>query len=198
MSTQMKAQLRRQLIQHRQSMSPELWREKSDRICHHLAQCPWFQQAHTVLAYLSFRQEPDLQHLFVGDWGQHQWGLPRCLQNQTLAWHQWSPHDANALQVGTYGIQEPRPSLPQINAAAVDLILVPAVACDQQGFRLGYGGGYYDRLLSTPEWATKPTIGIIFDATHLPHLPTEPWDQPLQAVCTESGVFLHRHTEDSF
>jgi 5-formyltetrahydrofolate cyclo-ligase len=94
------------------------------------------------------------------------------------------------LQIGAYGIQEPHPNSPQIQPSQVDLILVPAVACDVRGYRLGYGGGFYDRLLSSPEWLTKPTIGIVFDLACLNNLPTEPWDCPLKAICTESGIIF--------
>lgn len=187
-SPQSKVTLRRQLLRQRQSMPPHLWQEKSDRICYHLSKFPGFQQAGTVLAYLSVRQEPDLQRLFSEDLGQHLWGLPRCL-SQTLSFHRWIPGDDKALRVGPYGIKEPHPETPQLSAATVDLILVPAVACDAHGFRLGYGGGFYDRLFSEPAWANKPTIGVTFDASRLLQLPTDPWDQPLDAVCTECGVF---------
>ena len=175
-------------------MPVQHWRQKSEQICQHLSQSPWLQQAHTVLAYLSIRQEPDLQTLFLSDRGQHQWGLPRCLEH-SLAWHRWSPGDARTLQLGPYGIREPCPDLPRLTPAEVDLILVPAVACDRRGVRLGYGGGFYDRLLSIPGWDTKPTIGITFDSAHLQKLPTEPWDRSLKAVCTESGVFFYGSTQ---
>lgn len=77
-----------------------------------------------------------------------------------------------------------------IEPGAVDLLLVPAVACDRRGYRLGYGGGFYDRLLSSPEWADKTAIAIVFDFAQLPSLPNDPWDQRLVGVCTESGLFL--------
>lgn len=164
-------------------MSVEEWREKSDRICTLLQSSPLFTQAKTILAYFSFGQEPDLSPLFAVT--THRWGFPRCV-GESLYWHSWTPEEP--LDTNAYGIKEPSPQALTINSFEVDLILVPSVACDYRGYRLGYGGGYYDRLLSSPEWSNKPTIGIIFDFAHLPQLPVESWDQPLQAVLTETQL----------
>lgn len=179
-----KAELRRQLLQKRQAMSVQEWREKSDRITTHLAKSPLFTQAKTVLAYFSFRQEPDLSSLFKDIPGNTKWGFPRCV-GDALSWHIWTPLDA--VKIGAYGIREPLAEAAIIQPAEVDLIFVPCVACDYQGFRLGYGGGYYDRLLSSVEWAKKMTIGIVFAEAYLPQLPVSAWDKKLQAVCTEAG-----------
>jgi 5-formyltetrahydrofolate cyclo-ligase len=184
-----KAQLRRKLLKLRQDMPLEDWRQKSDRLCAHLQASDFFLEASTILAYFSFRQEPDLSPLFVENSDQYQWGFPRC-EGKSLIWHSWLPGNKSLLQVGAYGIHEPSPNLPVLTAAEVDLILVPAIACDTQGYRLGYGGGFYDRLLSTPEWQSKPTIGIVFEAARLAVLPTDSWDRPLQRICTEVGLFL--------
>ncbi|MDZ8109306.1 MAG: 5-formyltetrahydrofolate cyclo-ligase [Nostoc sp. DedQUE12a] len=178
-----KAQLRRILLKKRQSMSVGEWREKSDRICFHLQNSTLFNQAKTILAYFSFRQEPDLSPLFTNT--KYRWGFPRCV-NQSLSWHIWQTDDS--VQSGAYGITEPHPDAPTLDPKEVDLILTPSVACDYQGYRLGYGGGYYDRLLSSPEWLAKPTIGIVFDFAYLPQLPIEPWDKPLKNILTETGL----------
>ena len=111
------------------------------------------------------------------------WGLPRCIDN-TLAWHVWMPE---TLRPNRFGIQEPDSSCPRINAEQVDLILVPCVMCDRRGYRLGYGGGFYDRLLSQPQWQEKSTIGIVFDCAIVDEGLIDSWDQPLRAICTESG-----------
>jgi 5-formyltetrahydrofolate cyclo-ligase len=181
-----KTQLRRSLLKQRQSMSVAQWKQKSDRICTNLLSSPQFTQAKTVLAYFSFRQEPDLSPLFENTLTKI-WGMPRCISD-ALFWHQWIPNET--VQIGTYGIPEPHPNDPIISYEQVDLILVPCVACDHKGYRLGYGGGYYDRLLAAPEWANKSTIGIVFDFAYLPELPIDPWDKPLHAVCTETKLVV--------
>lgn len=181
-----KATLRRTLLQVRQAMPKGVWQEKSHQLCLHLKASHYFTQARTVLAYFSFRQEPDLSFLLTTDSGQRIWGVPRC-QGTSLIWHTWQP--GNATHVGSYGICEPHPDLPLLVAEQVDLILIPAIACDVKGYRLGYGGGFYDRLLSLPEWRSKPTVGLVFESARLAALPIDPWDKPLQAVCTEAGFF---------
>ena len=161
-------------------MPAQEWQQKSDRICSHLQSSPLFTCAQTILAYFSFRQEPNLSPLFTDT--QHRWGFSR-IENKSLVWHSWQPGDS--LQTGAYGIYEPHPDSPTLQPHEVDLILVPAVGCDAQRYRLGYGGGFYDRLLSSQEWASKPTIGIVFEFAYLPQLPVDPWDKPLHSICTE-------------
>jgi len=179
-----KAELRRSFLQQRSQLSPQQWQQLSKRICEHLMDLPLFQQATTVLAYFSIRQEPDLSLLFHD---QHQWGFPRCV-GQILSWRGWKPGEV--LETSTFGIPEPLAASPILSSDQVDLILVPAVACDFQGYRLGYGGGFYDRLLGDPQWSRKPTIGITFAFAHVPKLAIDPWDRPLTGVCTEAGITL--------
>ncbi|WP_228015451.1 5-formyltetrahydrofolate cyclo-ligase [Leptolyngbya ectocarpi] len=181
-----KAQMRRSLLKARQAMPPQVWQQKCDRICTHLTQWPTFQSARTILAYCSFRNEPHLGSLLAQ---QRSWGLPRC-EDKDLIWHRWFPSCSWPLRPGTYGITEPDPTSPLIDPHKVDLILVPAVACDVRGYRLGYGGGFYDRMLSQASWHGKPTIGIVFEFARLPQIPKNSWDRPLSGICTESGLFL--------
>lgn len=181
---QEKINLRRRLLKARQAIPAPTWRQKSDRICAHLQTWPGFQTARGILAYWSFRNEPDLSPLIDT---RRLWGLPRCV-GQEMQWHQWQ--GPQSLTPGQFGILEPSPDTPQLIATQVDLILLPAVACDVTGYRLGYGGGFYDRMLSQPHWRQKDTIAILFDYARLPSLPKQPWDRPVKGICTETGLYL--------
>lgn len=184
-----KRNLRRRLLHQRRALSAQIWRDRSQHLCQRLQTLPQFQAAQTILAYMSTRQEPDLSPLWRAN-PEKCWGFPRCLsqasenpglEHRALRWHRW--RTGEALVAGAYGILEPSPDAPAIALANADLILVPAVGCDRRGHRLGYGGGYYDRTLAQP---SPYTLGIVFDFALLSHLPTAPWDQPLNGICTES------------
>ncbi len=179
-----KVDLRRSLLNQRQNLNPQQWREQSQQICDALQQDRKFQVAKTILTYFSFRQEPDLMDLITQN-PEKSWGLPRCV-GQDLQWHYWQP--GWTVTQHRYGMIEPDANLPLVAVENVDLILVPCVAIDRAGYRLGYGGGYYDRLLSLPAWQDKPTLGIIFAFAYRESLPRDPWDSRLHGVVTETGI----------
>jgi 5-formyltetrahydrofolate cyclo-ligase len=187
-----KATLRKKLLQKRRSLSLEAWQCKSQQICHHLQAFPLFQNAETILTYLSFRQEPDLSSLFLLD---KVWGVPRCVE-KSLSWHVFPSEFPT--QRGLYGMTEPHVDAPIVTVDRVDLMLIPCVACDGRGYRLGYGGGFYDRLLTSPQWDTKPTIGIVFQFGLMESWAIDPWDYPLQFICTEAGVIEAGSTQNAF
>ena len=176
-----KSALRRQILQQRQSLSILDWQTKSNSICDRLQDSTLFQEAQTILAYFSFRQEVALSSLFKLN---KNWAFPRCV-GKSLVWHLWQPGDD--LQTDKYGIQEPRSTATIISASAADLILVPTVACDRQGYRLGYGGGFYDRLFSSLG-SSIPNIGVVFDFAYLDRLPIDTWDVRLNFICSETKL----------
>jgi 5-formyltetrahydrofolate cyclo-ligase len=109
-----------------------------------------------------------------------------------MVWHEWQGQGAEEFAIGSYGIEEPQTFWPELRDP--DLILVPTVACDRRGFRLGYGGGYYDRMLANLSLKTR-TIGIGLEQFLLDQLPIDDWDIPLDAICTESGLFYLAATQ---
>lgn len=98
-----------------------------------------------------------------------------------------------AYRKNRYGIAEPDvPVSALITARQLDLALVPLVAFDRQGRRLGMGGGYYDAtfsfLASRSCWFQPGMVGVAFAFQEVPHIAPDPWDIPLSAVVTERGV----------
>jgi 5-formyltetrahydrofolate cyclo-ligase len=185
-----KQALRRSGLQTRSTMNSTLYQRLNTQILQHLKdflRAEWTQGA-TVLAYWPLNQEPDLTGLF--GMADYQWGLPRCLPDRRLAWHYWQPEQP--LVAGQYGLWEPDPSWPEVSPAAVALLLIPAIRMDRRGYRLGYGGGYFDRLLAEPAWAEVFTLGVTFDALVCEALPIADWDLPLGGILTESGVLKVR------
>lgn len=90
------------------------------------------------------------------------------------------------LCAGVWGIREP---LEQAAQVMPDILLVPLLAFDRAGRRLGYGAGYYDRTLTALR-AQKPVtaIGLAFAAQEFPEIPVSPWDAPLDLVMTERDI----------
>ncbi len=85
---------------------------------------------------------------------------------------------------GAFGIREPAPGCEPAPLAGLDVIVVPALAYDRDGYRLGRGKGYYDRVLADPAFRGR-AIGVIPDGHLVDLLPREPWDRPVHAVITD-------------
>lgn len=111
---------------------------------------------------------------------------PRCLTEGRMTLHQVGA--PGALRPGRFGIREPdADACPLREVAEIDAALIPGLAWDREGHRLGRGGGYYDRLLAHPEWRGF-RCGLFFAAQETPSVPREAWDIRLDAIVTESEV----------
>jgi 5-formyltetrahydrofolate cyclo-ligase len=114
--------------------------------------------------------------------GGHALALPVTPQRgQPLRFRAWRPGDA--LLRGPFGTSEPGPAAPPL---VPDWLLVPLLAFDRAGRRLGYGGGYYDRTLAALPGATA--IGVAFACQEVDEVPAGPEDARLSAIATEDGV----------
>ncbi|WP_207003409.1 5-formyltetrahydrofolate cyclo-ligase [Trinickia mobilis] len=102
-----------------------------------------------------------------------------------LEFHEWVP--GAPMKIGHHRIPEPESA----RVLAPDLLLVPCVAFDDDGYRLGYGGGYYDRTLAAWPGGKRPvTVGVAFEACRTSALPRETHDVPLDAIITDTGSYF--------
>ena len=178
--------LRKKILKERQQLSNKEWQLKSNLICDRLQNSSLFIQANIIFAYFSFRKEANLSSLFSLN---KVWAFPRCI-DKSLVWHLWKPGEE--LIIDKYGIEIPLKTAPVVSVVSADLILVPTVACDRQGYRLGYGGGFYDRLFASAKCSNVCTIGITFDFALIEQLPIDTWDMKLDYICTETKLTNHK------
>ena len=182
------ARQKRQAQSHRDRLS----RQVLDH-CRHLAE---YSAAQTLLYYVGTRFEvgtrEELAHQLTTD---KTIVVPYCEQGQPGACRLGLCRlkELSELERGMYGIEEPNQNIRAaagrfVDARDVDLVVVPGVAFDRSGRRLGYGRGYYDQLLQRLRPDTL-TIGLAFECQLFPELPHEPHDVPVDMVITEHGVY---------
>lgn len=140
---------------------------------------PAFRAAKTVLLYHSLPDEVDT-HRFIRKWKEEKRILLPVVTGNDLELRLYT--DAQSLTTGVYGIEEPV-GAPFTDYAAIDLIIVPGVAFDRNGNRLGRGKGYYDRLL--PRIPSAHKIGICFPFQIVEEIPTEPFDIRMDEIITQ-------------
>ncbi|HEY8947616.1 MAG TPA: 5-formyltetrahydrofolate cyclo-ligase [Rhizomicrobium sp.] len=140
----------------------------------------------TIGAYVAINDEAD-PHLILKKLTLQncEIAFPRVVaKGEPLAFHHWKP--GRILVKGAYGIPEPAKDWP---LAYPHVLLVPLLAFDHTGHRLGYGGGYYDRTLDFLRAnSTVRAIGVAYAGQEVDELPREGHDHPLDAVITEQGV----------
>jgi 5-formyltetrahydrofolate cyclo-ligase len=178
-----KRQLRRSCRQIRQEVSEAIRQSASRSICGWIDSWPVFQHSSVILTYMPMSCEVDLTSLLESH-PQKRWALPRIIpeEDHRMVFH---PYHPDRLALHPYGMAEPDPDLPVVPPDEVQLALVPGLAFDRMGRRLGYGGGYFDRFLRDFRGVS---LGVVFQALLLDCLPCDEHDVPVQWIVTEEGL----------
>ena len=181
-----KAELRRLLLAVRRELGPAEVAAAGRSIRDAVLDLPETQMAGTVAGYWSIGAEPDTHGLLFALWKRGTYVLlPVLLPDGDLDWASYEGPDS--LRPGLRGLMEPTEAcevLPLCRSA--DLVLVPALAVDQSGLRLGRGGGSYDRALARVG-AQVPTVALLYDAELLDRVPAGPHDQRVRMVARPSA-----------
>jgi 5,10-methenyltetrahydrofolate synthetase len=187
-----KSALRTRTLSARASLGSEARAEASLAIAGHLLRLPALFTSGTVSAYVGFDTEIDTAPFLAAILAQgKRLVLPRVVdvesrERRHLVLHQVGDV-ARDTRPGRWGIREPDPDLcPVVDPLDIDLVLLPGVAFDRSGGRLGYGAGFYDRLLGS----MRPDcirVAAAFSIQVVPAVPLEPHDQRVQRLVTEHG-----------
>lgn len=167
--------------------------ERSCRMQKRLLESAFWQKSRVVALYVSVKGEADTSLLLRAAWsGGKTVFLPRCRKAEPGNMDMIACSGPESLEVSDFGIPEPvlnadsrLLSPEELTGGEKTLIVVPALAFDREGCRLGYGGGYYDRMLSVSRCAS---VGLAFHDLLLERLPHDAWDRPVAAVCTEEEL----------
>lgn len=179
--------LRPRLGARRAALAPAAARAAAARVAEQVLALPEVVAASGVMACLSFGDELDtrglIERLLAG--GREVY-VPRAEPGERrLHLHRFPC----ALERLSFGLEQPLRGAAELPAAEIDAtigaVLVAGLGFDRSGYRLGYGGGYFDRFLAG---RSLPAIGLAYDVQLVDALPREPHDVPMTAVVTESGV----------
>lgn len=183
---------RRRLLSHAERL------ECADRAAHHFATTRLFRCSRHIACYWPVDGELDPLPLMQRAWARNKICYLPVL-NQLPSQRLWfAPYrEGDALVYNRYGILEPcLPVSEMAGARSLDVIMAPLVAFDEQGNRLGMGGGFYDRTFAflnyRQHWRSPRLIGLAYDFQKVAPIKREPWDVPLQGVLTEAGLYSSR------
>lgn len=190
MPNQFKKITRRSYKQIRSNLSMEYQARKSARICNQIQKLECYQTAENIALYYAGRGEVNLDSLWKDAASQGKsCFFPVLTADQALCFLPAAPNER--FQKNKFGILEPIADLSlALSPDQLDILFMPLVAFDAKGNRLGMGGGFYDRTLTT----LKPAqlLGVAYEFQHCPMLWPERWDVKMSGVVTESSVYLTR------
>lgn len=189
-----KKMLRESVLALRDAMDMAEIEAKSALIKERLFGLEEFLQSQRVLFFLSFGKEVRTEAMVRESLARGKDVLvPKTdTRNHRLILSRLVDFDAD-LVPGVWGIPEPHPeALRPVDPEEIDLVVVPGVAFDMEGNRLGYGGGYYDRLFPTLKKAT-PLVALSFSCQLVASVPTAEFDRQVDALITEESVHYFKN-----
>jgi len=182
-----KAELRRELLNRLHSISAEQRSEKSRKACRNLISSEQFQNASTVMMFVSLPHEVDTSEAIL-----HAWQLGKAVAVPKVSWQQrhMIAVQINSLETGfstsSSGLRNPTAGVP-LPFSDIDLVVTPALAFDKQGNRLGRGGCFYDRFFSNPELkATR--CGFSFAEQLIDSIPIADHDEAVDMLVTDEQI----------
>ena len=195
-----KSDLRRELQQKRKALHPTAQATSANRLLLQIRHLPCYKRAKNVGFFFARGGElsPEMV-LQVALRQSKRCYLPCLTSKKTLVFRLYQ--DSTKLIVNRFNIPEPSPSCKKIAIDKLDVVLVPLVAFDRDGNRLGMGGGFYDRTFNFKRHQCRRNpllVGIAHSFQEVSSLKTEPWDVPLNYIVTEKARIVPRYKRRIF
>lgn len=192
---QSKSDLRRGVIARRNGLSSHKIRRLSAAASSHLFGLPEFKSAHTVMFFVSFGSEVDTLPMIRRALAEGKRVAAPVADPSTRQLTPRQVRDTSAdLAPGAHNIREPKKRCQPVGLDEIDVVIVPAAVWSGDGYRIGYGGGYYDRFLARVPHASR--IGLGFETQVVNSVPHGPHDLPVHVLVTDAGVRRLRHVPE--
>lgn len=184
----MKKALRNSILSQRDAMSDNDRKRLSGTICRSLISLSTYSEAKTVMCFLSFRSEVYTSLIVKNILDSGKRLIVPISDTKTKTLKLSYVKDIDDLAIGTYGILEPRPSsFREASPSDIDLVLVPGACFNLKGYRIGYGGGYYDKFLPNIR-KDALSLGLCYDFQIVSSIQPEKHDIPVDIVLTEKRM----------
>ncbi len=187
-----KAQLRESCLARRAALTTAKRRQMSAAIAKHVCAMPAFQDSQTVMLYMALPQEAQTAAILAESRYQGKRVTVPVVKPCGLVAAEL-PTGQLQFQPGPFDIPEPAVSTAIIPPEDINCVMVPGIAFDRRGARLGFGKGYYDRFLCQLP-ATTHVCGLAFSVQIVQHVPDLPHDVRMQSLVTDQGVLLCEDT----
>ncbi len=188
-----KMEIRKKYLEKRAALAPEVKAMRDERICRNILSSAAYRYADIVLMFYPMKGEVDIFPIMEAALASgKRVAFPRCkAEDRSMIFH-FVTSKAD-FEEGAYGIMEPKPELPAFKTEMTEkenvLCLVPAIVYDRKGYRVGYGGGYYDRFFGK----TRPaSIGIVYEEFILKNVPHGRYDITVDVVVSERGIYASK------
>jgi 5-formyltetrahydrofolate cyclo-ligase len=185
----MKKKLRKEYLQLRKGYEKQDLNNKNEIIKKNLEKLNEFKNAKTILFYISFENEVETHELIKDSLKKNKKVIVPYMEKKEIYLSKLK--DFQELEKTTFGILEPKKQfIREFDIIDVDLIIVPGIAFDKQGHRIGFGEAYYDNLLKKSK-AIK--IGLAYEFQIIEEIPNETHDVPVDIIVTEKRILKKKN-----
>ncbi len=179
-----KRELREKYTKIRDEISTEQRQVFDKKICDRLTASITYRHSNEILLYSSIGSEIDTWQIFdAAKKAGKKIAFPLCFPDNTMKYYYIESKDD--LEEGSFGILEPKKGLEEYVPTSSSICIVPAIVFDKEGYRIGYGKGFYDRFLST---FPGVKVGLVYSCMIVPKVPRGRFDKHVDVMISERGV----------
>ncbi len=185
-----KIEIRKKYLEKRAAISSEIRLDRDAKICRNILSSAVYRYADVILMFYPMKGEVNIFPIMEAALAAgKRVAFPRCnAEDHSMIFYFVTKKED--FEAGSYGIMEPKTTLEAFDGASIAtknvLCLVPAIVYDRKGYRVGYGGGYYDRFFGK----TRPaSIGVVYEEFILKNVPHGRYDITVDVVVSERGIY---------